>query len=80
MITNDLKVKLIEINNNPSLTICSNVTGKLIPKLIDDTLKIGLDPYFEPIVQPIQSQNNAAKIKKTWDIGDYELVFDSLCL
>jgi hypothetical protein len=53
MITNDLKVKLIEINNNPSLTICSNVTGKLIPKLIDDTLKIGLDPYFEPIVQPI---------------------------
>ena len=48
MLTDSLAVKLIEINNNPSLTVCSNVTGKLIPKLIDDTFKIGLDPYFEP--------------------------------
>lgn len=75
MITDDLVVKLIEINNNPSLTICSNITGKLIPKLIDDTFKIALDPYFEPV--SLQSINNI-KFKKQWDIGDFELVYDSL--
>jgi Tubulin-tyrosine ligase family len=70
MIDDELDVKLIEINNNPSLTICSNVTGKLIPKLIDDTFKIVLDPYFDP--------PNVAKDKKGWDIGDFELIYDSL--
>lgn len=78
MITDDLKVKLIEINNNPSLTINSHVTGKLIPKLIDDTFKIGLDPYFRPSQSEKQSKPMKKGGSKNWDIGDFELIFDSL--
>lgn len=76
MITDDLELKLIEINNNPSLTICSTITGKLIPKLIEDTIKIAVDPYFGPGAVPVNPSKGAIQTKL--DIGDFELIYSSI--
>jgi tubulin---tyrosine ligase len=48
MIDNSLKPWLIEINTNPCLEICCPLLAKLIPDLLEQTLRLGLDPLFPP--------------------------------
>jgi D-alanine-D-alanine ligase-like ATP-grasp enzyme len=43
MITKDLKLFLIEINTNPSLTILSPVTGRVISSVIENVLRYAID-------------------------------------
>ncbi len=47
MIDTNFKVWLIEINKNPGLVESSPVINALIPRLLDDTFKLTLDPVFE---------------------------------
>lgn len=39
MITKDLKLYLIEINTNPSLTIMSPVTGRVITSVLENVMR-----------------------------------------
>ena len=39
MLDRDLKLYLIEVNTNPSLTIMSPVTGKVIASVLENTFK-----------------------------------------
>ena len=39
MLDEDMKLYLIEVNTNPSLTVCSPVTGRVISQLIENVLK-----------------------------------------
>lgn len=48
MIDERFRPWLIEINTNPSLEICCPLLNRLIPTLIEDTLRIGIDPLFPP--------------------------------
>eukprot|EP00831_Metopus_contortus_P043121 TRINITY_DN34636_c0_g1_i1.p1 TRINITY_DN34636_c0_g1~~TRINITY_DN34636_c0_g1_i1.p1 ORF type:complete len:771 (+),score=107.57 TRINITY_DN34636_c0_g1_i1:230-2314(+) len=48
MIDDDFKVYLIEANINPCLTVSSAFSAKFIPALVDNTLRIALDPLFPP--------------------------------
>ena len=48
MIDSDLRVWLIEINKNPGLCESSNIIKMLIPRMIDDSLRLTLDDVFEP--------------------------------
>ena len=74
MIDADFHVYLIEANINPCLEIMSPVTARLVPLMIDNSLRLALDPIFQA---PIDSSIT----KKT--VGDilpelkYELVYDS---
>lgn len=48
LIDTNSKVWLIEVNNNPSLEICSSLLARLIPNMIDNLSTIVIDPYFPP--------------------------------
>lgn len=48
MIDETFKTWLIEINTNPSLTIAAPLMSRLLPGLIDNVLKIAIDPIFPP--------------------------------
>ena len=42
----DLNTYLIEVNTNPCLEESNELLRKLLPRMIDDTLNIVLDPVF----------------------------------
>jgi tubulin--tyrosine ligase len=48
MLDKDLKPYLIEINFNPCLVVNCNVLNRIIPPLIENTFRIGLDPLLPP--------------------------------
>ena len=47
MMDEDKNVYLIEINTNPGLEISSEIIEILVPRMIDDTLRITVDELFE---------------------------------
>ena len=49
MLDNDLNPYLIEINTNPGLEISSPLIGKLVPRMIDDALRLTIDIIFGTI-------------------------------
>ena len=46
MIDEQFKVYLIEANTNPSLEICSPLLARIVPELLDNSLRIAIDPVF----------------------------------
>ena len=47
MMTDDMKVQLIEVNTNPALETQSCILlQRLIPQMLDQSLKIAVDPFF----------------------------------
>jgi hypothetical protein len=48
MIDENFKVFLIECNTNPCLEICSPLLARIIPELLDNSLRIAVDPLFQP--------------------------------
>lgn len=73
MIDQIYQVWLIEVNTNPCLSCCSPVSCKLIPTMIENQLRLVLDPQFPP-------PKKAYKIKKppperVLEKNKFELVF-----
>ena len=52
MIDEDLKVWLLEVNTNPCLELSSPYLSRLIPAMIENVLKIAIDPLFPPPAWP----------------------------
>ena len=48
MIDSNMKVWLVEINKNPGLVESSKVIKILVPRMIDDSLRLTVDEIFEP--------------------------------
>ena len=48
MIDENFKVFLIEANTNPCLEICSPLLARIIPELLDNSLRIAIDPLYQP--------------------------------
>lgn len=48
MINEDLEVMLIEVNTNPCLELSSGLLSRIIPLMLDQAFRIGLDPLFPP--------------------------------
>lgn len=47
MIDENFKTWLIEINTNPDITTTSPVCSRIIPPMVENALRIGLDPIFQ---------------------------------
>ena len=56
MIDEDLNVWLIEVNTNPCLELSSPYLSRLIPAMIENALKIAVDPIFPPPPVPINKK------------------------
>ena len=48
MIDDDFKVYLIECNTNPCLELSSPLLARLIPNMLENALKLSVDPLFMP--------------------------------
>ena len=86
IIDKELKVYIIEINDNPGLEISSELIGKLVPRMVDDAFRLTIDKMFhtvysedvlekDPITQEI-------KYKSKFSLPGYsdnENIFEFLC-
>jgi tubulin polyglutamylase TTLL1/tubulin monoglycylase TTLL3/8 len=48
MLDSQFKLSLIEVNTNPCLELASPLLARLIPNMVENALKIGLDAQFLP--------------------------------
>ena len=48
MIDDEFRPYLIEVNTNPCLELSSPLLARLIPNMVENALKIGVDPLFLP--------------------------------
>lgn len=48
MICDEFRPYLIEVNTNPCLELSCPLLARLIPTMLENALKIGLDPIFMP--------------------------------
>lgn len=58
MIDEDLRTWLIEVNTNPYLGVPNDYIKDLLNRMIDDMLKIVVDPVFPPKNKDIYSPEN----------------------
>lgn len=48
MIDCDMKPLLIEVNTNPCLETCCPLLSRLITHLVENTIRIAIDPMYPP--------------------------------
>mmetsp|Transcript_13307 Transcript_13307/g.25002 ORF Transcript_13307/g.25002 Transcript_13307/m.25002 type:complete len:961 (+) Transcript_13307:506-3388(+) len=58
LVDEDFRVWLIEVNTNPYLGIPNEFIADLLPKMIDDMLKIVLDPVYSPEIRTERAEND----------------------
>ena len=73
MIDDEFKPYLIEVNTNPCLELASPLLSRLIPTVIENALKIGLDAIFL-LIKGIRNMNDTVDAaikqqprKEIWD-------------
>ena len=74
MIDDEFKPYLIEVNTNPCLELSSPLLARLIPNMLENALKIALDPMFLP---PENYSGKKAFIGDAAPENRFDLVFDS---
>jgi tubulin polyglutamylase TTLL1 len=75
MIDDEFKPYLIEVNTNPCLELASPLLSRLIPTMLENALKIGLDAIFLP---PESFSTKKAYIGDPCPENRFEMVFDSI--
>ena len=81
ILDNDFNPWILEINNNPGLGISSPVIQKLVPRMIDDALRLTIDKVFETKYDNgCIDENGKYKSKyKLEGYSDEENIFEFLC-
>ena len=62
LLDEDFRLWLIEINTNPFLGTPNKDMVKLVPQMIEDMLKITVDPIFKPQIRPPNYENNGFEL------------------
>ena len=81
ILDNDFRPWILEINNNPGLGISSPVIEKLVPRMLDDALRLTIDKVFDTKYsnECIDENNNYKSKYKLEGFNDEENVFEFLC-
>ena len=75
MIDEDFRIYLIEVNTNPCLELGCPLLTRLIPNMVDNALRIAVDPLF-PAPENFPSKKSATIIHEICPENKFELVFD----
>jgi hypothetical protein len=81
MMDEDKNIYLIEINTNPGLEISSEIIAELIPRMIDDALRLTVDDLF-PSDYDINCLNKERKYISKYHVNGYsdeENMWDFVC-
>ena len=73
MLDDEFKPYLIEVNTNPCLELASPLLARLIPNMLENAFKIGLDPIFLP---PEHFSSKKAFIGDACPENRFQLCFD----
>lgn len=74
MIDEKFKVWLIEVNTNPDITVSSPVLARVIPPLLENVLRVAVDPIFPPF-QFLKSKKQLIP-HNIYENNKFELIFD----
>lgn len=75
MVDENQKVWLIEVNTNPCLELSSALLARIIPALVENVVKIAIDPVF-----PAPEWANSRKGQiPDFSENKFELVFNETC-
>ena len=78
MIDDNFKVWLIEVNTNPCLEQSSPLLGKIIYNMVENALRITVDPIFMPDPSILSSNKKYLLFDNAFEFNKFELVFDEL--
>ena len=73
MIDENFKVYLIEVNTNPCLELSSPLLARLIPSMLENSLRLAVDPIFPP---PEHFSQRKTVVNELCPENKFELVFD----
>ena len=81
IIDNEYNPWILEINNNPGLSISSPVIEKIIPRMMDDAFRLTIDKIFNTQYSSYCFDNNGNYISRYHLDGynDNENIFEFLC-
>lgn len=66
---------LLEVNTNPCLELSSPLLARLIPQMVDNALRLGLDPLYPPTPSPYNFKPYLTD--NSIERNRFELIFDS---
>lgn len=75
LINSSFKPYLIEINTNPCLQLSSQSLERLIPRMIQNIFRIGIDPLFRPNSNQ-SSKHEYLYNEKSIEKNRFRLIFD----
>ena len=81
ILDNDFKLWILEINNNPGLSISSPVIEKLVPRMMDDAFRLTIDKVFNTKYSN-ECIDHDGKYKTKYKLdgfSDDENIFEFLC-
>jgi len=73
MLDEDFKVYIIEVNTNPCLELSSPLLARLIPAMLENALRLVVDPLFPP---PDNFSQRKQVVNELCPENKFELVFD----
>lgn len=73
MIDEQFKVYLIEVNTNPCLELSSPLLARLIPSMVENALRLAVDPIFPP---PEHFSQRKQVVNELCPENKFELIFD----
>lgn len=73
MIDDNFKVFLIEVNTNPCLELSSPLLARLIPSMLENAIRLAVDPIFPP---PEHFSQRKHIVHELCPENKFELIFD----
>ena len=73
MFDDDFKVFLIEVNTNPCLELGCPLLARLIPNMVENALRLAVDPLFPP---PENWSQKKCVVNDVCPDNKFELIFD----